>query len=90
MLRASLSHDFVYMRRNLLAMSTDMARVTPEESEDADAAEAHRDEDFDDGCVGDEDSGARGFGGYGEIGDDDPLLWIEDPWNIDGMGPDGE
>ena len=74
-------------------------KIGPEEDEAADVLETEvpeddlrDDEDFGDGCLGDEDSGALGFGGYGERGDDDPRDYIEpeDPWGIDGMGPDGE
>lgn len=62
-------------------------KVGPEEDAAADEAEDLAEAFDDDGCVGDEDSGALGFGGYGERGDD----WeVEELWGIDGMGPDGE
>jgi hypothetical protein len=60
------------------AADTERTVVTGDEDE----AEARADEEFDEeremDCDGDADSGARGFGGYGELGDDHPALYRED------------
>lgn len=62
--------------------------------EHEDDREEEWDEDFD---CGNDDDGSRGFGGYGELGDDDPRLYDNgggdfEPFDglPDGMGPDGE
>lgn len=49
---------------------------------DEDEAVAGRDEDHEPG-LDDEESGRLGFGGYGELGDDDPRCWDDD--DIDGF-----
>ncbi len=65
-------------------------KASVDEEIGVDEAEARRDEDFDVDC-GDADTGAQGFGGYGERGDDDARDYdvpLDDPWGIDGMGPE--
>ena len=57
-------------------------REDGDENHDVDDSDETYDDEPD---LGYEESGAGGFGGYGEIGDDDPRLYQEP---IDGMGPE--
>ena len=64
-------------------------KVSPEENDGADEADARCDEDYD-RDIGDADDGSFGGGGYMLPDNGFDAAGIEDLYGIDGMGPDFE